>query len=79
MEWLAQKSTQPHRTLIGRKTLDALSGIPEAYQDDEGVETDEQLALLHDSHCDEIQGHHFSKLIKSKAIEDLLRSQNAVP
>lgn len=34
MEWLAQKSAQPHRTLIGRKTLDALSSVPEAYQDD---------------------------------------------
>jgi len=45
----------------------------------EGVETDEQLAFLHDNHCDEIQGYHFSKPIKSKAIEDLLRSQTAVP
>lgn len=35
MEWLAQKSAQPHRTMIGRKTLDALSGVPEAYQDDD--------------------------------------------
>lgn len=35
MEWLAQKSAQPHRTLIGRKTFDALSGVPEAYQDDD--------------------------------------------
>jgi dihydrofolate reductase len=35
MAWLAQKSAQPNRTLIGRKTLDALSGVPEAYQDDD--------------------------------------------
>lgn len=35
MEWLGQKNAQPHRTLIGRKTLDALSCIPEAYQDDD--------------------------------------------
>jgi dihydrofolate reductase len=35
MEWLAQKNAQPHRTLIGRKTLDALSSIPAAYQDDD--------------------------------------------
>lgn len=35
MEWLAQKNAQPHRTLIGRKTLDALSNIPAAYQDDD--------------------------------------------
>ncbi len=34
MEWLAQKSARPHRTLIGRKTFDALSSIPQAYQDD---------------------------------------------
>lgn len=34
MEWLAQKNAQPHRTLIGRKTFDALSGVPEAYRDD---------------------------------------------
>ena len=35
MEWLAQKNAQPHRTLIGRKTLDALRSIPAAYQDDD--------------------------------------------
>nr|WP_246591529.1 EAL domain-containing protein [Aminobacter anthyllidis] len=45
----------------------------------EGVETDEQFAFLHDNHCDEIQGYHFSRPIKSKAIEDLLRSQTAMP
>ena len=44
----------------------------------EGVETDEQFAFLHDNHCDEIQGYHFSRPIKSKAIEDLLRNQTAV-
>jgi diguanylate cyclase (GGDEF)-like protein len=43
----------------------------------EGVETDEQLAFLRDSHCDEIQGYHFSKPIRSEAIVDLLNSQAA--
>ena len=32
----------------------------------EGVETDEQLAFLRDNHCDEIQGYHFSKPIRSE-------------
>lgn len=34
MEWLAQKNAQSYRTLIGRKTFDALSSVPEAYRDD---------------------------------------------
>jgi dihydrofolate reductase len=32
--WLAQKNAQPHRTLIGCKTFDALSNVPEGYQDE---------------------------------------------
>lgn len=34
MAWLAEKNAQTHRTLIGRKTLDALSSIPATYQDE---------------------------------------------
>jgi diguanylate cyclase (GGDEF)-like protein/PAS domain S-box-containing protein len=41
----------------------------------EGVETDEQLAFLRESRCDEIQGYHFSKPIEPAAIEDLLKRQ----
>jgi diguanylate cyclase (GGDEF)-like protein/PAS domain S-box-containing protein len=42
----------------------------------EGVETDEQLAFLQDSDCDEIQGYHFSKPVESKAIAAMLRKQS---
>ena len=42
----------------------------------EGVETDEQLAFLQDSDCDEIQGYHFSKPVASKAITAMLRKQS---
>ena len=45
----------------------------------EGVETEEQLAFLRDNQCDEVQGYHFSKPIRSQAIEDLLERQAAAP
>jgi len=38
----------------------------------EGVETDEQLTFLRDSHCDEVQGYHFSRPVDAKAIVTLL-------
>jgi len=41
----------------------------------EGVETDEQLAFLQDSECDEIQGYHFSRPVESEAIAHMLRKQ----
>lgn len=43
----------------------------------EGVETDEQLAFLRDSQCDEIQGYHFSEPISALAIEKLLNIPDA--
>ncbi len=43
----------------------------------EGVETDEQLAFLQESECDEIQGYHFSKPVGSEAVEAILRKQTA--
>jgi EAL domain-containing protein (putative c-di-GMP-specific phosphodiesterase class I) len=39
----------------------------------EGVETDEQLAFLRESNCDEMQGYHFSKPVPPESIEKLLR------
>ncbi len=38
----------------------------------EGVETEDQIAFLRQSDCDEIQGFHFSKPISAQGIEDLL-------
>jgi len=38
----------------------------------EGVETDEQLTFLRDSHCDEVQGYHFSRPVEAEAIVTLL-------
>ncbi len=32
---LAHRSLQPYRTLIGRRTFEALSDVPEAYRDDD--------------------------------------------
>jgi EAL domain-containing protein (putative c-di-GMP-specific phosphodiesterase class I) len=39
----------------------------------EGVETDAQREFLLSHHCDEIQGHHFSKPAPADVIERLLR------
>jgi EAL domain-containing protein (putative c-di-GMP-specific phosphodiesterase class I) len=38
----------------------------------EGVETDEQLTFLRESHCDEIQGYLFSRPVEAEAITALL-------
>ncbi len=39
----------------------------------EGVETEEQLAVLRKFHCDMIQGFHFSKPVKANEIEAFLK------
>ena len=43
----------------------------------EGVETEEQLAFLRESQCDEMQGYHFSKPVGAKAVAAMLRKQSA--
>ena len=43
----------------------------------EGVETDEQLAFLQESECDEIQGYRFSRPVGSEAVAAILRKQSA--
>jgi EAL domain-containing protein (putative c-di-GMP-specific phosphodiesterase class I) len=43
----------------------------------EGVETDAQREFLQSHHCDEIQGHHFSKPAPAEEIEHLLREMTA--
>ena len=45
----------------------------------EGVETLEQLAILRESNCDEIQGYLFSRPVPSPAIIELLRSRRSLP
>jgi diguanylate cyclase (GGDEF)-like protein len=40
----------------------------------EGVETPEQLALLRDKACDQIQGYHFSRPIPPEQFAELVRS-----
>ncbi|MGO4439106.1 putative bifunctional diguanylate cyclase/phosphodiesterase [Rhizobium sp. RAF56] len=41
----------------------------------EGVETEEQLAFLRESQCDEAQGFHFSGPVTALAVEELLRAE----
>ncbi|MEO6145853.1 MAG: EAL domain-containing protein [Sulfuriferula sp.] len=41
----------------------------------EGVETAEQLALLREMKCDEIQGYFFSKPLVATELEQLLRQR----
>ncbi|MBF5038434.1 EAL domain-containing protein [Methylophilus sp. 13] len=38
----------------------------------EGVETEQQLAFLTDSHCDEIQGYLFSRPVAAEHIPEIL-------
>ncbi|MBI1889689.1 MAG: EAL domain-containing protein [Burkholderiales bacterium] len=40
----------------------------------EGVETEQQLNFLREHHCDEIQGHYFSKAVAADDFASLLRS-----
>jgi diguanylate cyclase (GGDEF)-like protein len=44
----------------------------------EGVETGDQLAILRESNCDEMQGYHFSKPIPAHEMEALLRSASTL-
>ena len=39
----------------------------------EGVETREELAVLRDQGCEEVQGHLFSTAVAEESISDLLR------
>lgn len=45
----------------------------------EGVETKEQLKLLSDVQCDEIQGYLYSKPVSAKAFESLLKQSVCLP
>jgi EAL domain-containing protein (putative c-di-GMP-specific phosphodiesterase class I) len=40
----------------------------------EGVESAEQLAILRENNCDEVQGYYFSKPVSFEVIADLLRN-----
>lgn len=43
----------------------------------EGVETAEQLALVRDMQCDQVQGYYFSRPLPAEELEKLLREINA--
>jgi len=40
----------------------------------EGVESEEQLSLLHSERCDEIQGYHFSQPLPYRGLAKLFES-----
>ncbi|WP_367849242.1 EAL domain-containing protein [Rhodoferax sp. WC2427] len=44
-----------------------------------GVETEGQLALLIANHCDQMQGHYFSRPIAAEAVEALMREGRQLP
>ena len=43
----------------------------------EGVETESQLAFLHEQDCDEEQGYHFSTPLPAVQLERLMRQHTA--
>ncbi|MBC8503604.1 MAG: EAL domain-containing protein, partial [Chloroflexi bacterium] len=45
----------------------------------EGVETKEQLDLLYDQDCDEVQGYYFSRPIPAKQLAALLQNKQLIP
>jgi diguanylate cyclase (GGDEF)-like protein len=45
----------------------------------EGVETEEQLALLQSQHCDAIQGFYYSKPLHALELNELLKAPNQNP
>ena len=44
----------------------------------EGVETEEQLLILRDYHCDEIQGYFISRPMPAEVFKDILRSRKFI-
>lgn len=44
----------------------------------EGVETERQLALLTQNHCDEMQGYLFSKQVDATACARLLKERKSL-
>src|SRR3569832_2691006 len=44
--WLKANNAKPHRTLMGRKTYEVLSAVPESGRDDRWRETTEQPGYL---------------------------------
>ena len=43
----------------------------------EGVETSEQYRFLEEHHCDEMQGHYFSKPVDTAALVGLLAGRHS--
>lgn len=61
--------------IIMKNTMQICRELPMTHSLAEGIETAEQLDLLHQYHCDYGQGYYFARPMSSEAFFDLLKKE----